>query len=109
MRFKPPHKCDLEKLSNVCTLCLSSFLTTFQLLSLFLPLHTSLISYFQPTLERQVAEKSESAPPETGEGSEYGRQWREEARRRKRGYANRKSEPDDNPWVLKEKKKGGKQ
>ena len=56
-----------------------------------------------------MAEKSESAPPETGEGSEYGRQWREEARRRKKGYANRKSEPDDNPWVLKEKKKGGKQ
>ena len=44
-----------------------------------------------------------------GEGSEFGRQWREEARRRKRGYAIRKKEPDDQPWVLREKKKGGKQ
>jgi transcription initiation factor TFIIF subunit alpha len=78
MRFKPPHKCDLEKLHH-------------------------------PTLERLKTSRSEHEQPEVGEGSEYGRQWREEARRRKRGYASRRKEPDDQPWVLREKKKGGKQ
>ena len=47
--------------------------------------------------------------PETGEGSEYGRKRREEARRRRRGYRMREADPDDQPWVLKERKKGGKQ
>lgn len=56
-----------------------------------------------------MASRAEQDLPETGEGSEYGRQWREEARQRRRGYASRKKVPDDHPWVLKEKKKGGKQ
>lgn len=60
----------------------------------------------QPTLERQQTGQSESDQPETGEGSEYGWKWREEARRRKRGW---RKDVDDNPWVLREKKKGGKQ
>lgn len=47
--------------------------------------------------------------PETGEGSEYGRKRREEARRRRRGYNMRAPDPDAQPWVLKERKKGGKQ
>ena len=63
----------------------------------------------QPTLERQQRRTEESEQPLTGEGSEYGRQRREEARRRKRGYAARKEDPDNMPWVLKEQKKGGKQ
>ena len=50
-----------------------------------------------------------SVVPETGEGSEYGRKRREEARKRRRGYRIRKIDPDDQPWVLSEKKKGGKQ
>ena len=74
----------------------------------------SLISFLcpQPTLERQVITKTvEEAEelPETGEGSEYGRKRREEARRRRRGYRARTANPDDQPWVLKERKKGGKQ
>lgn len=46
--------------------------------------------------------------PTEGEGSEYGRKWKEEARKKRRGM-NRRQDPDDNPWVLKEKKRGGKQ
>lgn len=63
----------------------------------------------QPTLDRQQKLTAEDDQPLTGEGSEYGRQRREEARRRKRGYAMRKEDPDDRPWVLKEQKRGGKQ
>lgn len=47
--------------------------------------------------------------PEMGEGSEFGRKRREEARKRRRGYHLRAADPDDQPWVLREKKKGGKQ
>lgn len=66
--------------------------------------------FLQPTLERQVVVRAETeALPETGEGSEFGRKRREEARRRRRGYRKRAADPDDQPWVLKEKKKGGKQ
>ena len=53
--------------------------------------------------------KEDEKIPESGEGSEYGRKWREEARKRKRGYASRKEDPDEMPWVLKEKKRGGAQ
>lgn len=64
----------------------------------------------QPTLERQTVVRAEEEElPETGEGSEFGRKRREEARRRRRGYRMRTADPDDQPWVLKEKKKGGKQ
>ena len=63
----------------------------------------------QPTLERQQVSRSEPDQPEVGEGSEYGRQRREEARRKKRGYRGRRKEADDQPWVLREKKRGGKQ
>ena len=64
----------------------------------------------QPTLERQTVAKAEAAEvPEMGEGSEYGRKRREEARRRRRGYRLRTKDPDDQPWVLSENKKGGKQ
>ena len=65
---------------------------------------------FQPTLERQTVVKMEhEGMPETGEGSEYGRKRREEARKRRRGYRLRTLDPDDQPWILREKKKGGKQ
>ena len=63
----------------------------------------------QPTLDRQCKAVGEVKQPEMGEGSEFGRQRREEARRRRRGYGARKGEPDDSPWILKEQKKGGKQ
>lgn len=68
--------------------------------------------FLQPTLDRQVSkavvEEPESSLPMEGEGSEYGRKWKDEVRKKRRGY-NRKQDPDDNPWVLKEKKRGGKQ
>ena len=44
-----------------------------------------------------------------GEGSEYGKLRRDEARRRKRGQRMKRADPDDQPWVLKEQKRGGKQ
>lgn len=47
--------------------------------------------------------------PEYGEGSEFGRKMKEEARKKRRGIRIRKAHPDDQPWVLKEHKKGGKQ
>jgi hypothetical protein len=76
MRFKPPHKCDLEKLTN-------------------------------PKLERQEIEAEEKI--DEGDGSEYRQKEREEARRRRRGYRPRKVNPSDQPWILKEGKKDGRQ
>ena len=61
----------------------------------------------QPTLDRKAI-KTEDTPDE-GEGSEFGKKRRDEVRKRKRGYELRKKNPDDQPWVLKEKKRGGKQ
>ena len=57
----------------------------------------------------KVEELGKDNVPEEGEGSEYGRKWRQEARRKKRGYAMRKVDPDSQPWVLKEQRQGGKQ
>ena len=36
-----------------------------------------------------------------GAGSEFGREAREEARRKKFGIVSRKYRPDDQPWILK--------
>ena len=47
--------------------------------------------------------------PEYGEGSEFGRKMKEESRKKRKGFRIRKAHPDDQPWVLKEQKKGGKQ
>jgi len=47
--------------------------------------------------------------PSHGEGSEFGKKRREEARKRRYGVVNKKASPDDQPWELKEQKKGGKQ
>lgn len=38
--------------------------------------------------------------PKFGAGSEYGREQREEARRKKYGIINRKYKPEDQPWIL---------
>ncbi|XP_022314726.2 general transcription factor IIF subunit 1-like isoform X4 [Crassostrea virginica] len=39
--------------------------------------------------------------PKFGAGSEYGREQKEEARRKKYGIISRKYNPDDQPWILK--------
>lgn len=39
--------------------------------------------------------------PKFGAGSEFGRQQRDEARRKKYGLALKKYNPDDQPWLLK--------
>lgn len=38
--------------------------------------------------------------PKFGAGSEYGREQREEARRKKYGIISRKYKPEDQPWIL---------
>ena len=38
--------------------------------------------------------------PKYGAGSEYGREEREEARRKKYGYSRRKYDPDMQPWLM---------
>lgn len=43
-----------------------------------------------------------------GAGSEYGRDMREEARRKKFGIISRKYKPEDQPWILKVGGKTGK-
>lgn len=43
-----------------------------------------------------------------GAGSEYGRDIREEARRKKFGIISRKYKPEDQPWILKVGGKTGK-
>ena len=43
--------------------------------------------------------------PKFGAGSEYGREQREEARRRKYGMNKKKYKPEDQPWILKESNK----
>jgi hypothetical protein len=61
----------------------------------------------QPKLERQEIEAEEKI--DEGDGSEYRQKEREEARRRRRGYRPRKVNPSDQPWILKEGKKDGRQ
>uniref|UniRef100_A0A1E1WV87 Transcription initiation factor IIF subunit alpha n=1 Tax=Pectinophora gossypiella TaxID=13191 RepID=A0A1E1WV87_PECGO len=46
--------------------------------------------------------------PKFGAGSEYGRDVREEARRKKFGIISRKYKPEDQPWILKVGGKTGK-
>lgn len=46
--------------------------------------------------------------PKFGAGSEFGRDAREEARRKKFGIASRKYKSEDQPWILKANGKNGK-
>ena len=63
----------------------------------------------QPTLGRQEVDNDGAGiQPTQGEGSEFGRKRREDARLRKRGYDIRPSQPEDLSWELKESKKDGK-
>lgn len=50
----------------------------------------------------------EEEMPKFGAGSEFGRDAREEARRKKYGITSRKYKPDDQPWILKSGGKTGK-
>jgi len=53
-------------------------------------------------------DKEEEVLPKSGAGSEYGRERREEARKRRRGYIKKAADPDGVPWNLKLGGKGGK-
>ena len=46
--------------------------------------------------------------PKFGAGSEFGREAREEARKKKFGVSSRKYKADDQPWIIKANGKGGK-
>ncbi|XP_029170883.1 general transcription factor IIF subunit 1 [Nylanderia fulva] len=50
----------------------------------------------------------EEEMPKFGAGSEFGRDAREEARRKKYGITSRKYKPEDQPWILKSGGKTGK-
>ncbi|XP_076338510.1 transcription factor IIFalpha isoform X2 [Tachypleus tridentatus] len=52
--------------------------------------------------------KADEEMPKYGAGSEFGRDQREEARRKKYGIISKKYNPDDQPWMLKVGGKGGK-
>ncbi|XP_026466359.1 general transcription factor IIF subunit 1 isoform X2 [Ctenocephalides felis] len=50
----------------------------------------------------------EEEQPKFGAGSEFGRELKEEARRKKFGIVAKKYKPEDQPWILKAGGKGGK-
>jgi hypothetical protein len=63
----------------------------------------------QPTLGRlELESETPGSQPTQGEGSEFGRKRREDARLKKRGYDIRPLQPEDLPWELRENKKDGK-
>ncbi|KAK6617434.1 hypothetical protein RUM43_014443 [Polyplax serrata] len=51
---------------------------------------------------------TEEELPKFGAGSEFGREAREEARRKKYGIVAKKYKPEDQPWILKQGGKNGK-
>ncbi|XP_033101417.1 general transcription factor IIF subunit 1-like [Anneissia japonica] len=55
-----------------------------------------------------TAFKEQDSMPKFGEGSEYGRERREEARKKKYGIVTKKYKEEDQPWILKQQEKGGK-
>ncbi|XP_015923447.2 general transcription factor IIF subunit 1 isoform X1 [Parasteatoda tepidariorum] len=52
--------------------------------------------------------KADEDQPKFGAGSEFGREQREESRRKKYGIMTKKYNPEDQPWLLKLNGKGGK-
>lgn len=52
--------------------------------------------------------KADEDLPKYGAGSEFGREQREESRRKKYGIISKKYNPEDQPWILKLGGKGGK-
>lgn len=52
--------------------------------------------------------KADEDMPKFGAGSEFGREQREESRRKKYGIISKKYNPEDQPWILKLGGKGGK-
>ncbi|KAL1117339.1 hypothetical protein AAG570_004665 [Ranatra chinensis] len=66
----------------------------------------------QVKMERENNQKEfknqDEEQPKYGAGSEYGREAREEARRKKYGIVTRKYRPEDQPWILKVGGKTGK-
>ena len=58
--------------------------------------------------QRNITEAKEEDMPKFGAGSEYGRDQRMEARRKKRGYFRKEVKDEDLPWLLKTGGRGGK-
>lgn len=52
--------------------------------------------------------KADEDLPKFGAGSEFGREQREESRRKKYGIISKKYNPEDQPWILKLGKTGKK-
>lgn len=58
--------------------------------------------------QRNAFENKLDEMPKFGAGSEYGREQRLEARRKKKGYVKRGVKDEDLPWLLKTGGRGGK-
>ncbi|EZA54952.1 General transcription factor IIF subunit [Ooceraea biroi] len=75
-------------------------------------LNVDFTKWSQVKMERENNMKEykglEEEMPKFGAGSEFGRDAREEARRKKYGITSRKYKPEDQPWILKSGGKTGK-
>lgn len=58
--------------------------------------------------QKNTTEFKEEDMPKFGAGSEYGREQRLEAKRKKRGYFKKQVKDEDLPWLLKTGGRGGK-
>ena len=58
--------------------------------------------------QRNATETVEEEMPKFGAGSEYGREQRIEARRKKRGYLKKEKKDENLPWLFKTGGRGGK-
>lgn len=75
-------------------------------------LNVDFTKWTQVKMERENNMKEykgvEEEMPKFGAGSEFGRDAREEARRKKYGITSKKYKPEDQPWILKSGGKTGK-
>uniref|UniRef100_A0A0A9W041 Transcription initiation factor IIF subunit alpha n=2 Tax=Lygus hesperus TaxID=30085 RepID=A0A0A9W041_LYGHE len=73
--------------------------------------NTDFTKWTQVKMEREnnarEYQRFDEDQPKFGAGSEYGREAREEARRKKFGIITKKYKPDDQPWILKVNGKAG--
>ncbi|XP_046677864.1 general transcription factor IIF subunit 1 isoform X2 [Homalodisca vitripennis] len=75
-------------------------------------LNVDFAKWGQVKMERENNQKEFARPdddmPKFGAGSEFGREAKEEARRKKFGIVSKKYKPEDQPWILKAGGKTGK-
>ena len=112
---QPPTMPTLEKNSHVSDNSkryasvwkINSFLDfEFETIAINRDIYSTWCIYFQLTLARENNLKEYKSVynidsmPTTGAGSEFGREAKEEARRRKYGYIRKKYNPEAQPWLM---------